>query len=429
MSKEVFDVVIIGGGLTGLTAAVTLAQKGKKVAVLEKGKNLGGRGSSKEVSGAIFNLGPHALYKKGDAIRILKNLGIRVEGGTPNLHGKLYAQDTEYDLPSTFLSVLRTKYLNMKEKKEFIYLMLNIGKNDQTKWFSQTLKEWVECNVHSEKNQELLYALCRLSSYINAPELVSAAPVLNQLKISLGGALYVNRGWKSIIDQLREKAIQLGVTIVPDSTVENLNMINNPCVITYKEKTETKQVYSEWVISTAPPKETHRMIEHVQQTQLGQILKDCIPIKAACLDVVLNHLPHPHHDFALDINQSLYYSNHSKSAKLSYHPQHQVIHVMKYLGTDEEADAENIVISFLEKNQPGWMEHHVMKRFLPRIIVSHRIPTVGAPDAMESAQREFPRLLLAGEWVSNEALLAEAAAQTAIKAAEQILANKGYEKN
>jgi len=37
-----FDVVVIGAGVCGLTAAVTLAEKGAKVAVLEKQTSIGG---------------------------------------------------------------------------------------------------------------------------------------------------------------------------------------------------------------------------------------------------------------------------------------------------------------------------------------------------------------------------------------------------
>ena len=39
-----FDVAIVGGGLAGLTASIYLAKAGKKVIVLEKSSQFGGRG-------------------------------------------------------------------------------------------------------------------------------------------------------------------------------------------------------------------------------------------------------------------------------------------------------------------------------------------------------------------------------------------------
>lgn len=61
MSKN-FDVIIIGGGLTGLTAAYTCQQFGFSAIILEKSDNLGGGNQSfKDSHGNIFDYGYHAL--------------------------------------------------------------------------------------------------------------------------------------------------------------------------------------------------------------------------------------------------------------------------------------------------------------------------------------------------------------------------------
>ena len=44
-NKNKYDVVIIGGGLSGLISAFQAADKGLKTLVLEKGRNLGGSGN------------------------------------------------------------------------------------------------------------------------------------------------------------------------------------------------------------------------------------------------------------------------------------------------------------------------------------------------------------------------------------------------
>src|SRR5918998_1989881 len=59
------DVVVIGGGMAGLTAACYLARAGADVTLFEKAPNLGGRAASQDFDGFRFNRGIHALYTGG----------------------------------------------------------------------------------------------------------------------------------------------------------------------------------------------------------------------------------------------------------------------------------------------------------------------------------------------------------------------------
>ena len=54
-------VVIIGGGLGGLSAAVSLAQQGFEVSLYEKNSHLGGKLNRLEQDGFGFDLGPSIL--------------------------------------------------------------------------------------------------------------------------------------------------------------------------------------------------------------------------------------------------------------------------------------------------------------------------------------------------------------------------------
>ena len=57
------DVVIIGGGIAGLATGALLAKQGKRVVVLEKGNQPGGRAYAYEEKGFTLNYGPHAMYR------------------------------------------------------------------------------------------------------------------------------------------------------------------------------------------------------------------------------------------------------------------------------------------------------------------------------------------------------------------------------
>src|SRR5262245_32831781 len=75
--------IVIGGGLSGLTAAIYLARGGKNVLLIEKSNELGGRARTQVSNGYYFNLGPHALYAAGAASAILKELKIPFNGQIP----------------------------------------------------------------------------------------------------------------------------------------------------------------------------------------------------------------------------------------------------------------------------------------------------------------------------------------------------------
>ena len=75
--------IVVGGGIAGLAAAIYLARGGRKVTVFEKRKHLGGRAITHLRQGFRFNLGPHAVYRSGAAIRIFRELGVPVRGGSP----------------------------------------------------------------------------------------------------------------------------------------------------------------------------------------------------------------------------------------------------------------------------------------------------------------------------------------------------------
>ena len=77
------DVVVVGGGLAGLAAALYLSRGGLRVTLHEKSRHLGGRARTRTIERFRFNLGPHALYCAGEAAAVLRDLGVRVDGNRP----------------------------------------------------------------------------------------------------------------------------------------------------------------------------------------------------------------------------------------------------------------------------------------------------------------------------------------------------------
>jgi phytoene dehydrogenase-like protein len=61
--------------VAGLAAAALIARSGKTVRLFEQSHALGGRAQTKQQDGLYLNIGPHALYRGGRGIEVLRELG------------------------------------------------------------------------------------------------------------------------------------------------------------------------------------------------------------------------------------------------------------------------------------------------------------------------------------------------------------------
>jgi phytoene dehydrogenase-like protein len=128
----------------------------------------------------------------------------------------------------------------------------------------------------------------------------------------------------------------------------------------------------------------------------------------------------------LGIDQPYYFSVHSSAATLA--PEGvAVVHVMKNLMRSEPAEHVELELAqFVDRVQPGWREHILRRRFLPSMLVAPDLPQAGAGGlagrpAVDAALAKIPGVFLAGDWVGEQGQLADAAAASAVAAAERAL--------
>lgn len=424
------DVAVVGGGLAGLAAAGLLARAGLRVTLFEKARHVGGRAITEAKHGFHFNLGPHALYRGGAGIKILRELGVTFSGGVPPTAGAYaIAGGDKHTLPSGPFSLLTTGLLGLSAKLELARLLGNIAKLDAQAALPLSINEWLERQIRHEEVRQLLRALFRVSTYGHDPARQSAGAAIAQLQMALAqGVLYLDGGWQTLVESLRAVAEQAGVRIVTGARVQTIARSDEGCVRGVRLADGAWHAAAS-VIIAASPVEACRLVEGGAETALQAWAQAAIPMKVACLDVALEHLPQPRALFGLGIDQPFYFSVHSATAKLA--PESgALIHAAKYLGAHAAADppaVERELEGLFDLLQPGWRDAVVMSRFLPALTVSQGLitaaqgGTIGRPGP---AVPDVAGLYVAGDWVGPEGALADASLASAKLAAQLISAQR-----
>ena len=79
MQKPVYNTIIVGGGIAGLTSAAYLSREGQKVLLVEKNRECGGLVNTFSRDGFYFDAGVRALEDAGIIFPMLKELGVELE--------------------------------------------------------------------------------------------------------------------------------------------------------------------------------------------------------------------------------------------------------------------------------------------------------------------------------------------------------------
>jgi phytoene dehydrogenase-like protein len=435
--EEEKDIVVIGAGVAGLTAAIILARAGRSVTVFEQSTEVGGRARTANVDGFYFNQGPHALYLSGAGARILRELGIKYTGNPPPLPQYLVKHGLKYQQAASFSSILTTKLLKGSGSRiELIRFFSSLNKTNFTNIQGITIQEWLKTKISHQDVFDLLIALCRVVTYANNPEIQSADATLFQLQMAIsGGVIYLDGGWQTLVNGLVLEALKAKVRInigkrvsnVKEAAIDASTSATMPLWRIYGS--DGSSILTSTLIIGGSPADVQRLFRDNKTDFLSRVVgerRETNPVRAACLDIALSTLPNPNIPVALGVDSPLFLSVHSASARLA--PKGgALIHVMKYLGSSHEPNPENDRLeleAFLDLIQPGWRDVVVRQRFLPSMVVYNAIVTARQEGTLGRPDTKVPKtenLYLVGDWVGPEGLLADASFASAKSAAEQIL--------
>lgn len=378
------DVVVIGAGLGGLLTARLLRDQGREVRLLDKATP-GGRARSQVREGAILNLGPHAVYNRGELAGLLDELGVPWTGGVPGGRMSGLLDGEIHPLPIGPMS-LATSPLAAGDRAALMALFAGLPFTSASRWTGRPGAEWL-AQVGGVAGQTLT-ALARVATYCAEPEHLDAGALHQQMQRVLGGVTYLHGGWQTLVDALHCDVERVQVTALHHDGVE----------------TTHGRLLADHVVAAVDAASWSRLTgESLERTS----------VRASCLCVGLDEVRSPE-SFLLGIDTPMYASVHSAVAKLGT----QVVHTARYLRSGEVGDREALR-RFTGRLQPGYSPR--VERFLPAIEVVGDIPRAGRARASVRASDRVSRV---GDWVGERGLLADGVAASAIRAAERALASR-----
>jgi protoporphyrinogen oxidase len=245
--------VVLGGGLSGIAAALTLAGAGLDVTVVERGETLGGLAGSLEQDGHFYPLGyHHILHRDRTLLFFLDRIGalprvrwrrirMRFERG-----GELY----ELGTPSGFLRFP----MRVPDKLRFTRLMLTaFARRDWSAWQDRSAADLVDELGGSGVRQALFEDLTRLKFELPCRE-VSGAWLGARLHFREGSAPlgYIpGANWTKVLcDGLLRLLGESGVRVLLQTRVARLRAGDGRVVAA--ELTDGTPLAGDVFVSTVP---------------------------------------------------------------------------------------------------------------------------------------------------------------------------------
>jgi len=276
------NVLILGGGLTGLTSAWKLAEADNNVTVIEKQDKLGGISSTFKHKNFNLDYGPHKIYTQiPEIMNEIKSLVKEENLLEIEKRSKIYLKGKYYDYPIGLKDILLKmnpligikagfsfglrKAKNIVYKKEISYedyLTNRFGKGI----YELVFKPYAEKVWGNPKELDKELASIRVSVPSLSALLKNMLIKKKNPEISADKFYYPKYGIISLAEEMQENIEMNNGNILFNSYITEMKLNDNFIEeVKIKEKSKVKKMKPDFIISTIPIKELPKLLNAPQE--------------------------------------------------------------------------------------------------------------------------------------------------------------------
>lgn len=262
VKEAVFDVVVIGGGIGGLSAAALLAHNGYRTLLAERKPSLGGRWGSLRHGGVDVPVGAYSIETGGVLEGVFREVGAPFDVVEPSPNTFYWYQGRYID-PGEGSGRLRRTFFAIcedgNEVQRVMEAMRQALSGGQAPKRAVSLLEWLDEITGHDGIKGVFVALARATL---GTERVGAAEFLEWLAHVRSGYGYTRRGANKLVRGLAAVVARSG-QVWTRARVTRIGMLGGEVDAVYVDRGgERFAVRAPVVVSAAGPRVTARLVGH-----------------------------------------------------------------------------------------------------------------------------------------------------------------------
>lgn len=419
-------VIVVGGGLAGLSAAARLAHNGYEVILLEKAPKLGGRAISIPMKGFNFNFGAHAIYARDKSIlrKFESEIHLNVDWKDFSPSKAFYDMGTyTTPMPATLEGLYRTKILDSQNKLRFAYevfkTMAAIERGEEGVPIGEYLQK------EPEQVRDLFLTVASSNFFTNEPEKIPSPLFFQYYKRLFAtnrAVSYIGGGWQAIVNGFAEIIEKNGGKIVPKEKVTRVELDGNRITAVHgKEQTYTGDHY----IFCIPPKELSHLFSETPHQKYFEEYARYSATQVVVYDVGLRERIASPFTYVYQKAQRVFITDISYYDTTCVPDGGQLMQAVAYLNEEEisqnKADEKVAIIeSVYDKHFPTWRDRLVAKRVSKKATVQE-IKCIDDQRLMPVKFYSLTNAYFAGDWCKGEGQLSELSFSSAYEVTRRIM--------